>query len=110
MCTLIVWSGHGMMGSCDPAASSMLIGGADNGNILIWNVDKLSGDYSNVFTQWLILFNHCTVVYNSRDGHRKCLDICVCPTHLITKSCPSVKHVILSLLWHWLMMCLMSHQ
>ena len=40
-----------MMGSCDPAASSMLIGGAVNGNILIWNVDKLSGDYSNVFTQ-----------------------------------------------------------
>ena len=29
-----------MKGSCD-AASGMLIGGADNGNILIWNVDKI---------------------------------------------------------------------
>ena len=30
-----------MMESCDTAASGMLIGGADNGNILIWNVDKI---------------------------------------------------------------------
>ena len=38
------------------------------------------------------------MVYNSRDGHKKCLDICVCPMYLITKSCPSVKHVILTVI------------
>ena len=30
-----------MMGSRDTAASGMLIGGADNDSILIWNVDKI---------------------------------------------------------------------
>lgn len=36
----LVWSSHGMKESGD-AASGMLIGGADNGNVLIWNVDKI---------------------------------------------------------------------
>ena len=36
----LVWSCHGMEGSGD-APSGMLIGGADNGNVLIWNVDNI---------------------------------------------------------------------